>query len=169
MRIASASSSRTPKRMKRARPVERLGDRGRLVEPELAHRADEARGIGGELRVEVRHLELDDAPFLFETGKVDEQMEAAAAQRLRQFARAVGGQHDHRMLAGAQRAEFGNRDLEIGEQLEQKGLELLVGLVDLVDQQDDFARRRNRAQQRALEQVLARETDARETSSQRSP
>ena len=61
------------------------------------------------------------------------------------------------MLAGAKRAEFGNRDLEVGEQLEQERLELFVGLVDLVDQQDHLARRRYRAQERTLEQVLARE------------
>src|SRR5579863_5115259 len=84
-------------------------------------------------------------------------MEAAAAQRLGQFARTIRSEHHHRMLAGAQRAEFGNRDLEVGEQFEQEGLEFLVRLVDLVDQQDDLARRRYRAQQRALEQVLARE------------
>ena len=36
---------------------------------------------------------------------------------------------------GRDRAELGDRDLEIGEHLEQEGLERLVGAVELVDQQ----------------------------------
>ena len=33
-------------------------------------------------------------------------------------------------------AELGNRDLEVGQQLEQIAFELLVGAIDLVDEQD---------------------------------
>src|ERR1700719_4178023 len=83
-------------------------------------------------------------------------MEAAPAKRFRQFPRAIRRQHDDGMLAGAQRAEFWDRHLDIGKQLEQEGLELLARLVDFVDQQDDLARRRNGTQQRTLEQVLTR-------------
>src|ERR1700680_2062927 len=54
-------------------------------------------------------------------------------------------------------AELGHAHLEIGQQLKQEGLELLVRLVDFVDQQDDLSRRGNRSQQRPLEQVFARE------------
>ena len=36
---------------------------------------------------------------------------------------------------GAHRAELGNRQLEVRQQLQQIGLEGLVGAVDLVDQQ----------------------------------
>jgi hypothetical protein len=41
------------------------------------------------------------------------------------------------MRARLDRAQLGDRDLEVGEDLEQHRLELLVGLVDLVDQQHD--------------------------------
>ena len=44
-------------------------------------------------------------------------------------------------LARFQRSQFGNAHLEVGKQLQQKSLELLVGFVDLVDQQHDPARR----------------------------
>ena len=60
---------------------------------------------------------------------------------------------------GADRADLGHRDLEVGQDLEQVRLELLVGAVDLVDQQD----RRGavggleRLEQRPLEQELGAE------------
>ncbi len=48
----------------------------------------------------------------------------------------------------------GNRDLELRQQLEQVALELLVGAIDLVDQQDRRPRPRrvDRLQQRPLDQ-----------------
>ena len=53
--------------------------------------------------------------------------------------------------------ELGDRDLEVAQQLEQHRLELLVGLVDLVDQQHDRLGRGDRLQQRAREQELLAE------------
>jgi hypothetical protein len=44
---------------------------------------------------------------------------------------------------GADRAELRDRDLEVGQQLEEKRLELLVRLVDLVDEQHRATRRRD--------------------------
>ena len=57
-------------------------------------------------------------------------------------------------LVGADGAELGNRDLKLGQQLEQEALELLVGAIDLVDQQHRRARalRIDRLQQRTLDQ-----------------
>ena len=46
-------------------------------------------------------------------------MEASPAQRLGQFARAIGRQHHDGALMGAQRAEFGHAYLKVGEQFEQ--------------------------------------------------
>jgi hypothetical protein len=43
--------------------------------------------------------------------------------------------HDRR-LGRAHGPELGDRDLEVGEQLEQIALELLVRTIDLVDQQN---------------------------------
>ena len=56
-------------------------------------------------------------------------------QRVGQFAGAVRRQHHVRDGDGADRAEFGDGDLEIGQELEQESLELVVGAVDLIDQQ----------------------------------
>ena len=45
------------------------------------------------------------------------------------------------------------RDLEVRQQLEQEGLELLVGAVDLVDQQHRRLELPDGGEQRALEQI----------------
>ena len=54
-------------------------------------------------------------------------------------------------------AELGDAQLEVRQQLQQHRLELLVGLVDLVDQQDDRLGRGDRRHQRTLEQELLAE------------
>ena len=51
-------------------------------------------------------------------------------------------------------AEFGNRDLEVGQEFEQEGLEFLVGAVDLVDQQNRRGLAPDGRQQRPLEQIV---------------
>ena len=59
----------------------------------------------------------------------------------------------------ADRAEFGDGDRRLGEQLEQERLELVVGTIDLVDQQHRRARAGvlDRAQQRTRHQILGPE------------
>src|ERR1700683_2075507 len=73
----------------RARPVESLRDRGRLLEAEFANRANESCGLGSEPLIQLRHLELNDVALLFGAGKIDEQMQASAPQSLRQLAGAI--------------------------------------------------------------------------------
>ena len=141
----------------RARPVDRLRDRGRLLEVELAHHVDDLdeplRDLLGQLgRVQAHDLEL-----VLGRGVVEPQVQAAALERLGQLARVVRGQQHDRMRARLDAAELGDRDLEVGEQLEQHRLELLVGLVDLVDQQHDRLGRGDRGHQRPLEQELLAE------------
>jgi hypothetical protein len=61
-------------------------------------------------------------------------------------------------MVGADRlAELRDRDLEVRQQLEQERLELVVGAVDLVDEQDDRAVVLERLQQRPAQQEAARE------------
>ena len=62
-------------------------------------------------------------------------VEAAALQRVVDLAGAVGGDDDDGRRGGADRAELGDRHLVVGEDLEQVGLEGLVGAVEFVDQQ----------------------------------
>src|SRR5476651_2051297 len=50
--------------------------------------------------------------------------------------RAVGGEEHQWGLGRPHRAELGNRNLKLRQQLEEKAFELLVGAIDFVDQQD---------------------------------
>ena len=68
-------------------------------------------------------------------GIVDPLIQAAALERVVDLAGAVRGEDDERRLGGAHGAELGNRDLELREQLQQVAFELLVGAIDLVDEQ----------------------------------
>ena len=63
----------------------------------------------------------------------------------------------HRALVRLDRPELGNGDLEVREHLEQERLELLVGAVDLVDQQHDRLVGLDRLEQRAPDQELGAE------------
>ena len=60
---------------------------------------------------------------------------------------------------GLDRADLGDRDLEVGQDLEQVRLELLVGAVDLVDEQHrrDAVGRLERLEQRPADQEVGAE------------
>ena len=92
-------------------------------------------------------------------GVVDPLVQAAALDRVVQVARAVARQHDRRRVRGADRAELRDRHRGLGEQLEQERLEVVVGAVDLVDQQHRGPRPGvlQRLQQRPRDQVVAAE------------
>ena len=102
-------------------------------------------------------MQAHDLELVLELGVVEPQVQAAALQRLGQLARVVGGQQHHRVRARLDAAELGDRDLEVGEHLQQHRLELLVGLVDLVDQQHDRLLGCDRGHQRPREQELLAE------------
>ena len=78
-------------------------------------------------------------------------------------ARAVRRDDDDRRLVRANRAELGNGDLKIREELQQVPFELFVGAIDLVDEQHGrtLARLLDGAQQRPLDQKRLREQLAR--------
>ena len=61
------------------------------------------------------------------------------------------------MAVARDRAELGDRDLEVGQELEQERLEFLVGAVDLVDQQHRRVEPADRGKERPFEQVALRE------------
>jgi hypothetical protein len=64
-------------------------------------------------------------------------------------------------VLGADRAQLGDRDLEVGQHLEQERLELLVGAVDLVDQEDRrLLPGADGAEQRPLEEERIAEDEA---------
>ena len=88
---------------------------------------------------------------------VDPVEEAAALEGVVQLPRAVRREHDRRPPTRADRAELRDRDLEVGEHLEQEGLELLVRAVYLVDEQDDRVLRLDRLEQWAPDEEAGTE------------
>ena len=127
---------------------------GRLREVESAQLAHERGRLGGEPLGDARDAELDDLDLALDRRVPDPVEERAALERVVQLARAVRGQDHGGPAARPDRAELGDRDLEVGEHLEQERLELLVGAVDLVDQQHDRVVRVDRLEQRAADQEL---------------
>jgi hypothetical protein len=67
---------------------------------------------------------------------VDPVVEATALQCVVHVACAIRRDHDERRHVGAERAELGHRDRIVRKHFEQKGLELVVCAVDLVDEED---------------------------------
>ncbi len=116
--------------------------------------------LARELLRGARHLAPHDLDLLLEVGIVDPVVEAAALERVVDLARAVRGDDHDRRRGGADGAELRDRDLEVREQLEQERLELLVGAVELVDEEDRrrLARRPvDRLEQRPAQQEVAGE------------
>src|SRR3546814_9247803 len=71
---------------------------------------------------------------------VDPVVEAAPLQRIVEVAGAVGRDDDDGWDVGLERADLGDRHRPLGEQLQEQGLELVVGPVELVDQEQPRAR-----------------------------
>ena len=115
---------------------------------------DEPAGDG--LR-QFRRVQTHDLELVLELGVVEPQVQAAALERLGQLTRVVRGQQHDWVRARLDAAELRDRDLEVGEHLQEHRLELLVGLVDLVDQQHHRLGGGDRAHQRPCEQELLAE------------
>src|SRR5215208_6411336 len=140
-----------------AGPVDRLGDRRRLLEVQGADHPDHLDQLAGHRVGELRRVQAHDLQLVVARGVVEPEVQAAALERLGQLARVVGGQQHDRPRARLDAPELGDRDLEVREQLEQHRLELLVGLVDLVDEQDHRPLGGDRRHQRAGEEELLAE------------
>ena len=159
-RVSSTpSSSRLveAEQLRRVHPVDRLGDTGRLLHVEAAqplHGAGDLRRPGPRSPPGTRGAH--DRDRLRQRRVVDPVVEAAALERVVQVARAVRGEDHDRRVRGPEGAELGDRDGRLGEQLEQERLELLVGAVDLVD--EEHGRARARVLERLQERPLRRGT-----------
>ena len=139
------------------RPVDRLRHAGGLGEVEPAQAVHEGRRLESELLRDSGNPQPDDLDLALEARVPDPVEEAATLERVVQLARPVGGEDDGGPPLGVDRADLGNRDLEVGENLEQERLELLVGAVDLVDQEYHGLLALDRLEQRAADQELAPE------------
>jgi hypothetical protein len=122
-----------------ARPVERLGHPGRLEEIDLAQPLGKRTDLVGEALGSLRHADGQDAELLLESWKIDPVVEAAPLERVVDLTGAVGGQDHDRNVFGPDGSQLGHRHLEVGEELEQEGFQLLVGTVHFVDQEDGSA------------------------------
>ncbi len=140
-----------------AGPVDRLGDRRRLLQVELADRPHDAGDLIGEVLADARHLGQHDLLLALHVGVVDVEEEAATLQRLGQLTGVVRGEEHHRDLLGGDGAELGDRHLVLGEDLEQQRLGLDLDPVDLVDQQHHRVIGADRLEQRAGEEELVGE------------
>jgi len=122
----------------------------------LAEPLDEGDDLAAEGRGEIGEPELEDGQLPFSGRVVDPVEEAAALERVVHFAGAVAGENDARRARCPDGAYFRDRHREIAQQLEQERLELLVGAIDLVDQQHGRlgALIRQRGQERPPEEKL---------------
>src|SRR5215207_4409172 len=133
-------------------PCDRLAHAGQLVELLAAQPGHRAADPLGDL---VRHAWQARADYLrlaLRARVVDPVVEAASLERIVQLARAVRGHNHERAPLRRDGPQLRNRDLEVGEELEQKRLELVVGAIDLVDQQDDRLTRLESLEQWAAQQ-----------------
>src|SRR5690606_7553575 len=138
-------------------PVQRLGDTGWL---EQVHRTQTRHGSGQRARqrlVDAGDLAADDGGLGVPIGVVDPVVDAATLQGVVDLARPVGrDDHDWRVVGG-DRPDLGDGHLEIGQQLEEEGLELLIGPIQLVDQEhgaSPIATRLDRLQEWACDEKV---------------
>ena len=129
---------------------------GHLGQVGLAQAVDEADHLAGESLGRLGDLGQDDLVFLLGRRVVDPVVEAAALERVVDLARPVRGQDHPRRRLGLDRADLRDRDLEVRQDLEQVRLELLVGAIDLVDEQDrgDAIGRLERLEERPADQEI---------------
>ncbi len=138
-------------------PVDRLPHARQLVELLAAQPSHGRADSAGDLVRHTGHPRSNDLGLAPAVRVLDPVIEAAALERVVELARAVGGDHHQRPAASGNGAELRDRHLEVGQELEQEGLELVVGAVHLVDQQHHRALVLERLEQRSPQQVLARE------------
>src|SRR6266700_2851013 len=140
-------------------PADRLRDAGRLGEVEAAQPVDRGRDLVRQPLPRLGHPAPDD---LGDAGGVrvgDPVVQAPALEGVVQVPGPVRGQHGDRGQGRALGTELGNGDRRLGQQLEQEGLELVVGPVHLVDEQHGRAgtRVQQGGEQRPWQQILAGE------------
>src|SRR5919202_371599 len=143
-----------PERVEGLGPIQRLADAGRPVEVEPAQILHERAHLVGEALSDVGKPRAGDRHLALDAGMVYPVVEAAPLERLVQVTGPVGGNDHRRRLLGAHDPDLRNRHLEVREELEQEGLELVVGAVELVDQQDRAGLREGLEQGPAHQELL---------------
>src|SRR4029453_11576765 len=101
--------------------------------PEDLH---ETPDLAGQFVARTGCLEPEDPHLFLERGVLDEEVQAAPAQRVADLAAPIRRENHVRDVFGADRSNFRDRYLKVGQDFEQERLEALVRAIDLVDQQD---------------------------------
>src|SRR5271165_6508544 len=138
-------------------PVDGFRHPRRLGQVELAEPVDGGDNLAGQRRRDAGLPDQDDLDLAFGGRVADPVVEAASLQRVVQLPGPVGGEHHERRALRLDRADLGDADLEVRQHLEQEGLELVVGPVDLVDQQYGPIAGPDRLEQRPFQQELRAE------------
>src|SRR2546428_761192 len=128
--------------IERSVPVEGIAQAGGLIEMEGAQLLDECRYLRGQTRSRGRHLRRDDPVFLVEVRIFNPPVQTPPLQRVVHLAGAVRRDDDNGRFFRSNRAELGNRDLKIRQELEQVSFELFVRAIDFVDEEHRRARPR---------------------------
>ena len=103
---------------------------------------------------DARRARAHDLDLPLERGVVDPVVQAATLQGVVQVARAVARDDDRGRFLGGDAADLRDRHRELREDLEQERLELVVGAVELVHEEDRPRSRADRLEERALEEEL---------------
>src|SRR5881398_708898 len=85
--------------------------------------------------LDTRDPVLDDPHLLLERRVADPEIQTPPLERVAELPHAVRGHDDVRDALGIDHAQLWDRDLILGQHLEEERLELLVRPVDLVDEQ----------------------------------
>ena len=142
------SSVGAVERHERVGPIERLGDARRLEQVERSQALRDGDDFARQRLRSARAFPSYDRKLTLGIWIVDPLIQAPPFDRVVNLARAIRRDHDDRRHLGRDRAQFRNRDLILGEHLEQVRLERRVGAIELVDQQHrrDAVGRRDRLQ-----------------------
>src|SRR3954447_21686916 len=130
-----------PEGHERLGPVQGLGDARRLVEVHVSQILHGLGHLAGQVLLGHGDPETDDLHLPLQAGMVYVEVQAAPLEGVVDLAGPVGGQDGDRRTLGPYGPQLRDGDGELGEDLQQERLELVVGTVDLVDEQH----RRHRA------------------------
>ena len=108
---------------------------------------DDADQFVGEAFGKFRDPGEQDAALKFGVREVDVQEQAAAFERLGEFPGGVRGEHHERNPGGCDGSKLRDGDREIAQDLQQQALDLDIGLVGFVDEQNGGLGSPDRGQQ----------------------
>ncbi len=93
------------------------------------------------------HPGQDDLLLTIDRWITNVQKQAPPFERFRQFTGVIGSQNDYGITGRLDRSQLRDRDLEVGQNLEQQGFGLHLDPVNLVNEEYDWFGGRDRLQQ----------------------